>query len=76
MPGFASRIPTQKRPNLMNKHDLNVPKNLYDQILSEIENEESPVGIDAKKAHIIIIYKLQELEKRLDYIEQRLNKQE
>jgi hypothetical protein len=34
-----------------------------------IEDETSPVGIDAKKTHIIIIHKLISLEKRLDRLE-------
>ncbi len=34
-----------------------------------ITSEDSPVGIDAKKTHIIIINKLVEIEKRLDALE-------
>ncbi len=35
-----------------------------------ITSEDSPVGIDAKKTHIIIIHKLLEIEKRLAKLEQ------
>ena len=52
--------------------NLNVEPEQYQAILEEIESEESPVGIDAKKAHIIIIQKLLELEERLDRIEEKL----
>ncbi len=39
------------------------------QIEKVITSEDSPVGIDAKKTHIIIINKLVEIEKRLDALE-------
>ena len=52
---------------------MNVPKDAYDRILKEIESEKSPVGIDAKHAHIIIIHKLLGIEARLTRIEQELN---
>ena len=35
-----------------------------------ITSSDSPVGIDAKKTHIIIIHKLLEIEKRLAKLEQ------
>jgi len=44
----------------------------YDEIESMISSDESVVGIDAKKTHIIILYKLRQIEKRLDSLEQRL----
>ena len=37
-----------------------------------IASEDSPVGIDAKKTHIIIINKLFEIEKRLAKLEEKL----
>jgi hypothetical protein len=37
-----------------------------------IGSEDSPVGIDAKKTHIIIINKLFEIEKRLAKLEEKL----
>jgi len=39
------------------------------EIEKVISSEDSPVGIDAKKTHIIIINKLVEIEKRLDKLE-------
>ncbi len=52
---------------------MDVPKEDYDRILKEIESAQSPVGIDAKHAHIIIIHKLLQIEQRLTRIEQELN---
>lgn len=39
-----------------------------------ISSTESVVGIDAKETHIIIIHKLNELNRRLDRIEEQLAK--
>lgn len=44
----------------------------YNKIAEEIQSDESPVGIDAKKTHIIIIQKLMQIEKRLNEIENKL----
>ena len=52
---------------------MHVPQDEYDRILKEIESDKSPVGIDAKHAHIIIIHKLLNIERRLTRIEQELN---
>jgi len=46
----------------------------YKEIEEFIFSEESPVGIDAKKTHILIIQKLIEIEKRLNALE-KINKQ-
>lgn len=42
---------------------------LYKQIEEEISSDSSPVGIDAKKTHIIIIEKLMRIEERLSRLE-------
>ena len=49
-----------------------IDKNTYEKIAKEIHSDESPVGIDAKRTHIIIIHKLMEIEERLTQIEKRL----
>ncbi len=49
--------------------NLEVDNERKAQIEKVIASEDSPVGIDAKKTHIIIINKLVEIEKRLDAIE-------
>ena len=52
--------------------DLDVPRDAFNSIEREIASEASPVGIDAKKTHVIILHKLREIEERLRRIEARL----
>jgi hypothetical protein len=47
-----------------------IPRDEYERIEKMIEDGTSPVGIDAKKTHVIIIHKLISLEKRLTRLEQ------
>lgn len=42
----------------------------YQRIEAEIASDDSPVGIDAKKTHVMILAKLESIERRLDRIEQ------
>jgi hypothetical protein len=51
---------------------MNIPKDRYEAIAREIESADSPVGIDAKKTHVIIIHKLLEIERRVEEMEQKL----
>ena len=37
---------------------MEIDKETYDQIAELIHSDESPVGIDAKKTHILILHKL------------------
>ena len=46
----------------------------YEEIAKVIHSDESPVGIDAKKTHILILNKLQELNNRLERMEQQMIK--
>ena len=46
----------------------------YNEIAEVIHSDKSPVGIDAKKTHILILNKLQELNDRMERIEQHLIK--
>lgn len=48
---------------------MQVPKDVYEQLAREIESDESPVGIDAKHTHVIILHMLMEMERRLERIE-------
>ena len=48
---------------------IDIDEKLYDEIAELIHSDKSPVGIDAKKTHILILYKLMEIEKRLEAIE-------
>lgn len=51
---------------------MEIDQNTYDEIAAMINCENSPVGIDAKKTHIIIIQKLMDIQKRLDQVEKKL----
>lgn len=62
----SRRIQDKHREPIM---EINVPKSDYDDIEKTIASESSPVGIDAKKTHIIIIQKLMAIERRLDKAE-------
>ncbi len=44
----------------------------YERIAAEITSDDSPVGIDAKKTHVMILAKLEGLERRLARIEEQL----
>ena len=48
---------------------MDIDKNTYRDIEQLIHSDDSPVGIDAKKTHIIIIHKLMQIEKRLAALE-------
>ena len=48
---------------------INVPDDIYNDIEKLISSDNSPVGIDAKKTHIIILHKLIEIERRLERLE-------
>lgn len=56
--------------------NLNIEKEKYDAIAKLIHSDSSPVGIDAKKTHILILEKLIQLEKRLDQIEAKIDAQQ
>ena len=45
--------------------------NDYARIEKEIESADSPVGIDAKKTHVMILMTLERIERRLAALEQR-----
>ena len=50
---------------------VNIEKETYDKIAEIIHSDKSPVGIDAKKTHILILHKLMEIEKRLEALEKK-----
>ena len=49
--------------------NIDIEKEEYDKIAEMIHSDSSPVGIDAKKTHILILHKLMEIEKRLEALE-------
>ena len=50
---------------------MEIDEKTYAEISEMIHSDDSPVGIDAKKTHIIILHKLIEIERRLAKLEQR-----
>lgn len=53
--------------------NYDVKKEVYDEIAKVIHSDKSPVGIDAKKTHIIILNKLQEIVDKVDKLEDKLD---
>ena len=51
---------------------MEISKEDFERIASLIHSEDSPVGIDAKKTHVLIIRKLEEIERRLERIEAKM----
>lgn len=65
--GSGDRGPIQR------SDQVNVPEERYQQIADVIANEQSPVGIDAKRTHVMILYMLEEIDKRVARIEEYLS---
>ena len=55
--------------------DLKIDKATYEAIAKLIHSDTSPVGIDAKKTHILILEKLVQIEQRIGRIEEQLKKE-
>lgn len=52
--------------------NFEIEKQAYEEIAKLIHSESSPVGIDAKKTHILILKMLSDLNQRMDNIEELL----
>ncbi len=52
--------------------NFNLDKKTYQEIADAIHSDNSPVGIDAKKTHILILSKLEEINTRMEKIEKML----
>lgn len=55
---------------------LDIPPEEYEALRREIASDDSPVGIDAAKTHVIILKKLLDIEARLGRLEERLGRGE
>jgi hypothetical protein len=51
---------------------MNISEDEYRAIEDEIGSDTSPVGIDAKKTHVMILHQLRAIEARLARIEESL----
>lgn len=56
--------------------NLSIPEEEYEAILKQIESDDSPVGIDAGKTHVLILHKLLEIERRIEALERRFEEEE
>lgn len=54
---------------------MQVDQSKYDEIAKLIHSDQSPVGIDAKKTHVLILQTLDEIKQRLTKIENQLAEQ-
>lgn len=48
----------------------------YEELLNQIKSDDSPVGIDAGKTHVLILHKLLQIEQRLERLESRFQEEE
>ncbi len=55
--------------DMTNRMDINQEQ--YDKIAEQIHSDTSPVGIDAKKTHILILQLLMNIDARLKRIEEK-----
>jgi hypothetical protein len=51
---------------------MEIPQDAYQTIGDEIASDDSPVGIDAKKTHVMILHQLRQIDGRLRRIEDAL----
>lgn len=56
--------------------EFEVPPPEYQAIEAAIHSDTSPVGIDAKKTHVIILHVLRDIQRRLEALEGRLSRLE
>ena len=56
------------------ENNTNIDQATYEALARLIHSDASPVGIDAKKTHILILHKLEEIAKRLDRLEKKMEK--
>lgn len=52
--------------------NFEIKKEVYDEIAREIHSDSSPVGIDAKKTHILILKMLMDIDERLSRLESEI----
>ena len=51
---------------------MDIDQETFDRIAALIHSADSPVGIDAKKTHVLILHQLARIQERLDALEARL----
>jgi len=69
---LAKSMLRQSEINFITKeHHVEVDQEQYDKIAQQIHCDSSPVGIDAKKTHILILQLLTDIDARLKRLEAR-----
>ncbi len=63
-------------PRILASMDPEIPTSDYREIEELIASDDSPVGIDAKKTHIIILHKLLRIEARLEQLESLVGRED
>ena len=54
-------------------NNINIDSGKYKEIEKLIGSDESVVGIDAKKTHVLIIHLLQQILDKMEHLEDRLD---
>ncbi|CAN5819862.1 hypothetical protein BH23GEM6_BH23GEM6_08690 [soil metagenome] len=52
---------------------MEIPQEEFERIAAEIGSDDSMVGIDAKKTHVMILHALRDIQERLARIERRID---
>lgn len=68
-------LSTKDHPEALTSHAWeaeSVPKEEYEAIARALASADSPVGIDAKHTHVLILHALSRIERRLADLEQRI----
>lgn len=56
--------------------NLDITDKEYEDILKQIKSDDSPVGIDAGKTHVLILHKLMNIERRIEALEMKFFEEE
>jgi hypothetical protein len=59
-------------PDFIKEVEMEIASAEYERLQREIASDASPVGIDAEKTHVLILHKLEQIERRLERLEARL----
>ncbi len=61
---------------MSNDNPLTKPKQAFDDLIAQFSSPDSPVGMDVKYTHAVIIDYLRQITSRLDDIDRRLKERE
>ncbi len=52
---------------------MQIDQESFDRIANLVHSDTSPVGIDAKKTHVLILHQLEQMQAQLDRMEKRVD---